>query len=430
MASIELIKGSDGSGNASVATVQSTRAALASTIVVDTVVGINPAGFAGSMGTPHTFTDPVTSETITVISEATCVDFTGHVDGSNLEIDTIAPGYTDLGSAIGDIIIIKPTTQYADNLAETLEVAHDDDGSLKAGAVDNVGVFAANVISDPTPFADAMDPVLRASEIMFDHVNSGCVWTADAAGSTRLASCTAGVVYIAGKRLTVAAVNNRTFTASKDVYCDLNDNGDGTAVWVYYDNTTNAASPTLATTGGDLRGAIIVVGASSIAAASSINQGQEDRAVPIASSCAYQVTDSIGNLICPRDPRRVTLGLCQTVNFSTAATSFTYMTGSSRAIKVPVGRKIKVSVSGIQAYNSGTGQMSIGVFAGATLGALTTQLNGSVTFGGNTAAGTYPPVFEVEYTPTTTDLFISLAGMSTASGTSTFTGMRAIIELA
>jgi len=136
MASIELIKASDGTGNAEVPTVQTTRAPGATTIDVDTVQGINVAGFAGSMGTPHTFVDPITAETITVISEATCVDFFGHVDGSNLEIDTIAPGQTDLGSAAGDIIIIRPTTQWSDNVAETLEVVHEDDGTLKSGAAD------------------------------------------------------------------------------------------------------------------------------------------------------------------------------------------------------------------------------------------------------------------------------------------------------
>lgn len=140
MASIDQLRASDGSGNASVATVQSTRAALASTIIVDTVLGIN-ATFVGTMGTPHTFTDPVTSETITVISEATAVDFAGHVDGSNLEIDTIAPGYTDNGSAVGDIVIIRPTTQWSDALADVLEVSHDDDGTLKSGAVDDYDVL-------------------------------------------------------------------------------------------------------------------------------------------------------------------------------------------------------------------------------------------------------------------------------------------------
>lgn len=147
MASIEQIKASDGSGNANVATVQNSRSPGATTIIVDTVLGINGDGFAGSMGTPHTFTDPITSEVITVISEATCVDFIGHVDGSNLEIDDIAPGQSDLGSEVGDIVIIRPTTQWGDNVAEVLEVAHDDDGTLKAGAVDTAAVLASDVVT-------------------------------------------------------------------------------------------------------------------------------------------------------------------------------------------------------------------------------------------------------------------------------------------
>lgn len=153
MQSIEYIKASDGTANASVATVQSSRSPGATTIDVDIVAGINPAGFAGSMGTPHTFTDPVTSETITVISEATCVDFTGHVDGSNLEIDTIAPGYTDLGSEVGDIIIIRPTTQYGDNLAAVLETSHDDTGALNAAAIHSAMPAGAVI-----PFAGAAAP--------------------------------------------------------------------------------------------------------------------------------------------------------------------------------------------------------------------------------------------------------------------------------
>ena len=148
MASIENIKASDGSGNASLATIQSTRTSGSSTINVDTVLGINPDGFAATMGTPHTFTDPVTGETITVISEATAVDFIGHVDGSNLEIDTLAPGAVDNGSEVGDIVIIRPTTQWGDEVATLLEVAHDDDGSLKANSVDTAAIQADAVTTD------------------------------------------------------------------------------------------------------------------------------------------------------------------------------------------------------------------------------------------------------------------------------------------
>lgn len=134
MASIDSLKASDGSGNASVATVQNVRAPAATTLIVDTVQGINST-FHATMGTPHTFVDPVTSETITVISEATAVDFQGHVDGTNLEIDTIAPGFTDNGSAVGDIVIIRPTTQWGDQVAEVLEVSHNDDGTIKETSV-------------------------------------------------------------------------------------------------------------------------------------------------------------------------------------------------------------------------------------------------------------------------------------------------------
>ena len=153
MASIDQLRASDGSGNASVATVQSTRSGGASTIVVDTVLGIN-ATFMGTMGTPHTFTDPVTSETITVISEATAVDFAGHVDGSNLEIDTIAPGYVDGGSEVGDIVIIRPTTQWGDNVADVLDVAHEDDGKLKPEAPIN---SPQGTLANVTPVGSILD---------------------------------------------------------------------------------------------------------------------------------------------------------------------------------------------------------------------------------------------------------------------------------
>lgn len=152
MASIDQIRASDGSGNANVATVQNSRSSGSSTIVVDTVAGINDT-FMASMGTPHTFTDPITSETITVISEATCVDFSGHVDGVNLEIDDIAPGQTDLGSEVGDIIIIRPTTQWADNVADVLGAEHNDDGTLKTNSVIAANITNDNVTADKIDWA-------------------------------------------------------------------------------------------------------------------------------------------------------------------------------------------------------------------------------------------------------------------------------------
>lgn len=160
MASIDTLRASDGSGNASVATIQNPRSPGATTLVVDTVQGINPT-FHATMGTPHTFVDPVTSETITVISEATAVDFQGHVDGTNLEIDVIAPGYTDNGSSVNDIVIIKPTTQWADEVADVLGVSHEDDGTLKPDTVDT-----AQLLDDAVKTAKLDDGAVTPEKLL------------------------------------------------------------------------------------------------------------------------------------------------------------------------------------------------------------------------------------------------------------------------
>lgn len=182
------------------------------------------------------------------------------------------------------------------------------------------------------------------SPFPFDYVASGCVWSGDAYGSTRAASMTSGVIVIGGNPLTAAAVSARSFTASKDTYIDASDNGDGTALLTYTEVTNNAASPALAA--GSVRIGIIVTGASNIANAGSVNQGEETKVLPIASSIAYSVTDSLGNLICPRDPSRKLLGYRQiTGNLSSLnSTSAAQLTGLSVPVIVPTGRKVKVSV--------------------------------------------------------------------------------------
>ena len=180
------------------------------------------------------------------------------------------------------------------------------------------------------------------TEIFFDHINSGMVWSGDAYASTRNASMTSGVVYINGRRLTAAAVSARSFTASKDTYIDASDNGDGTALLTYTEVANNAASPALAA--NNVRIGIIVTGASNIAAAGSVNQGQEDKVLPIASSSPYAVTDSLGNLICPRDPFRKVLGYRRIMATQTiSVTAATDLTGLSAPFIVPDGRKVNVT---------------------------------------------------------------------------------------
>ena len=178
---------------------------------------------------------------------------------------------------------------------------------------------------------------------------------------------TTGHVWLAGKRLIVNAVSARTFTASKDTYVDFSDNGDGTAAIIYTEVANNAASPALAS--GSLRNAIIITGASTIAAAGSINQGQQDRVLPIASSIPYAVTDSLGNLICPRDPSRKLLGYRQIITDSSVITSATVadLAGMAFSIDVPANRKVRLVFSLGNNTNSSSGILGIRVQESTTV---------------------------------------------------------------
>ena len=98
-----------------------------------------------------------------------------------------------------------------------------------------------NVVAEDLEAALAVpdDIITRFDEVVSDHVASGLVWTDDT-GLT--ADLSAGVAYINGIRLVIAAVPNHTFTASKDTYVDLGDNG----VLDYNEVSNNATPPALA----------------------------------------------------------------------------------------------------------------------------------------------------------------------------------------
>ena len=178
----------------------------------------------------------------------------------------------------------------------------------------------------------------KISEFLHDHVSSGLVWSGDAYGSTRVASMTAGVVYIGGLRVAVSAVTSRTFTASRDTYIDVGI--DGTVD--YNEVTNNNASPALSA--NHIRIGVIVTGASNIANVGSVNQGQEDKVLPIASSVPYAVTDSLGNLICNRVPFQPIIGMKQILTtFATSSSTDVQVTGLSVPIIVPTGRKVEIT---------------------------------------------------------------------------------------
>lgn len=222
-----------------------------------------------------------------------------------------------------------------------------DNANIKSGAaIDGTKIASATLTA--TQMADSVSPVKRWDEGLYDFVASGGVWTGDAYGSTLAGSMTAGVVYINGKRVSVSAVTAYAFTASRDTYVDVDENG----TLSYNPVTNNAASPALAA--NSIRIAIIVSGGSSIANVAAINQGQRDKILPIASSVPYAVTDSLGNLICNRSPRPVVIGYRQIIaNFTTSSGSDTQVTGVSVPVIIPGSRNIKLTAHCGEAYNTG-----------------------------------------------------------------------------
>ena len=243
-----------------------------------------------------------------------------------------------------------------------------DDNNINTTANIQGSKIATSTITN-TQMSTEVKPVTRTSEGSFDFVASGCVWTGDAYASTLLASMTAGVVYINGRRISIAAVTARAFTASKDTYVDILDNADGTGTVVYTEATNNAASSALAA--NSLRIAIIVSGAGNIAAVGSINQGQTTKVLPIASSIPYAVTDSLGNLICPRSPNRGQIGYRQaTANTSTNVTasgSTPTITGLTMPIIIPANRKVEITYQGSRVGNDTSGNgAELSLWDGAT----------------------------------------------------------------
>ncbi len=81
------------------------------------------------------------------------------------------------------------------------------------------------------------------SETFNDYIASGGLWSADDLAVDLLASMTSVVAYIGGVRVLANAVSARAFTASKDTYIDLGDDG----VIDYNEVANDATPPTLAT---------------------------------------------------------------------------------------------------------------------------------------------------------------------------------------
>lgn len=289
---------------------------------------------------------------------------------------TLTIGLDTVPSPTSGVLVIDPDSTtgrevilYTSKGASTITCPSDGrgySGSTAAAHLTGTTVIMAPIDKWFTALASgelSTDPL--RTEMFFDYIASGCVWSGDAYASTRNASMTSGVIYISGRRLTLVAVTARSFTASKDTYIDASDNGDGTALLTYTEVANNAASPALAA--NSIRMAIIVTGATNIASVGSVNMGESDKVLPIASSVAYSVTDSLGNIICPRDPLRKLIGYRQTISSQSGITTATDATGLTAVpFVVPEGRKIKVTYRSSLQSSVGTDVPQVYVQEGGT----------------------------------------------------------------
>ena len=292
-----------------------------------------------------------------------------------------------------------PVSSYAHNrLVDGLLLEHKNtglhgavtaDSLVSAGAVTGTTLTGTSVVSSGDIQHRSTSLETIRTETQFDYIASGGVWSGDAYASTRNASMTAVTCYIGGRRGTVSAVTARSFTASKDTYVDIL-NTAGTFSLVYTEVTNNTASPALAA--NSIRLAIIVTGASNIAAAGSVNQGEETKVLPIASSIPYQTTDSLGNLICPRDPTRKVLGYRQLLASTAASTTSgaqQAILGLSCPVVVPAGRRVRVSMGlGIGVISSGGSGSPVSVaIARGSVSTIVAQANGTTSASAGSAAG-------------------------------------------
>lgn len=111
----QFLQASDGTGEAVIATITADRAIASTTLLVDSV-NKWPDEFIITTGTQLSSGYLDASDM--------CI-MRGHLSGTDIVIDSYAPGYTDVGNTVGQKAIIKPTTDWANKVATALEWAGD-----------------------------------------------------------------------------------------------------------------------------------------------------------------------------------------------------------------------------------------------------------------------------------------------------------------
>lgn len=159
-------------------------------------------------------------------------------------------------------------SSYRDNrFTDGILVEHNQDGTHSDVTAASVTAATINATTDLQQNSVSLDTI--RSEIISDFIASGGV-VAQSAGL--VGTFTDIVYYISGIRYTATSVANKTYTASKDTYVDINSSGTP----IYPEVANGAASPAL--TAGYIRVAKVVTNGSAI---TSVSQYGKENAIQV-----------------------------------------------------------------------------------------------------------------------------------------------------
>lgn len=165
MTNFAALSASDGAGEAIRATVQSPGRSIGSSVIPVNAITNWPTGqcivTTGTLQPNNTITNAQV--------------FYGTASGTSVTINSFAPGYTDLGNSAGDVVVIKPTTEWANLVATFIE------SLLGTGTAQNLTANQLAVAAAATFAAGVtLSGVTEVSGTSYNLVSS--VTTADGSG--------------------------------------------------------------------------------------------------------------------------------------------------------------------------------------------------------------------------------------------------------
>jgi len=162
-------------GKASVSTDHSvsTTVTASRTAGVTVLSGFDLSTFAEDTAVYFITYKKVTDPTTGAVTVSELVSWKGIVNAGANTISnlTVAPGYVDIGNDEDDFIECIPTSYWENSMIDGILAHADQDGTLKAGAVDVAAVLASNVVTT-AKIADGAVTVEKIEDAVLDAIST------------------------------------------------------------------------------------------------------------------------------------------------------------------------------------------------------------------------------------------------------------------